>query len=148
MPILVKNVIYALSGGYVADISDYNFSLTLKNEELVELRDHGTEGNGDVLTSQVNSGVKEVHTGGEKKLTLFERIEFLISAAVRGIANALVRQTNGALNWVDGASMNETIAIDTIIFDDYPLTKLSLFTSDLADGEQRSDFVESFAEND
>lgn len=148
---LVYGKIYVLNTektiGY--STNECTFEIVYISEELIEIRDHEAERKNLYLSiiSQSNFGVEEVHIGGEKDTTLFERFEFLISFCVRNIANGLVITMDTALGWVDENSTDNTVSIDTIIFDEYPLTKLNLFTKSLKPGEEQNSFIQTFAAN-
>ncbi|MBO5178768.1 MAG: hypothetical protein J6B87_00250 [Clostridia bacterium] len=140
---LVKNTIYVLDTSYNnQNINQHNFTITYKSTDLVELRDHEKEKNLLFYESQSNLGVKQVHIGGEKELTLFERLEYLLSFPVRNMANGIIIMTNWAVGKIDD-NTQMTVSIDSIVFDNYPLTQLSLFTKN---GQKPSKFIEEFVD--
>lgn len=131
------------------NVEDCTFEITYISDALVEIRDHEAERNStfNYLDSQSNMGVKEVHMGGQKSLTMFERLEFMMSFCVRNAANGVILMMNQALGWVDETNNGNVVSIDSIIFDEYPLTKLNLFTKSLKNGETQNSFIASFANN-
>lgn len=147
----IKEKIYVLNTaqtiGYSTD--DCTFEITYISDALVEIRDHESERENiyTALESQSSFGVEELHMGGEKGPTLFVRLEYLMSFCVRNIANGIVITMDAALGWVDENDTNNTVSIDTIIFDNYPLTKLNLFTKSLKPGEEQNSFIATFAQN-
>ncbi len=147
----VKGKVYVLNTAQTLGYPTNNctFEITYINDELIEIRDHEVEKENvyAILESQSSFGVKEVHMGGEKDPTLFDRLEYLMSFCVRNIANGIVITMDSALGWIDENDTNNTVSIDTIIFDEYPLTKLNLFTKSLKEGEEQNSFIQTFATN-
>lgn len=144
----INTKIYALSPEKTienAKTDDCTFEILYISDGLTEIFDHDKDES--LYASQSSSGVTEVHISGEKSQTLFERLEYLLSFCVRNIANGLVITMDTALGWVDENDMSNTISIDKIIFDEYPLTKLNLFTKNLKEGEQQNSFIKTFATN-
>lgn len=74
-------------------------------------------------------------------------LEKLMAFFVRCMANGMIYTTNSALGKIDNGGTQQMVSIDSIIFDDYPLTKLTLFKSSLKPGESRGDFIQLFADN-
>lgn len=147
----VKGKIYVINTENTiwCDVEECTFEITYLSDKLIEIRNHEDEHEStfNYLDSQSNLGVKEVHFGGQRSLTTFERLEFMMAFCVRNAANGVILMMNSALGWVDETNNGNVVSIDSIIFDEYPLTKLNLFTKSLKNGETRNSFIESFANN-
>lgn len=142
---LIKNRIYAIESEDMTG-AQYLVITRLKNEPLIEVMNHSIYPDESMIRgSQAKYGVKTVHLGGEKEISAFERLEYLLSFPVRNLANGLVIIMNKTLGHIDGAP-DMTVSIDTIVFDQYPLTKLSIFEKNLKNGEVVNPFIADFIE--
>ena len=149
-------ITYPLKKGiiYVLDVNDYmlepdkglinidnwDFEFNYLNNDLAEIYNH------EVFNFKTQN-FKQYHVGGRESFTIFERLEFLISFFVRNIANGLVLMLDSVLGYEDpNTQTQEKISIDAIVFDNYPLTQLTLFSGNLKAGEKTNDFIKLFVE--
>lgn len=130
--------LFLLYGEEMTNIENWQFEITYKNSNLIQIFDH------EAAYVDIQD-IEQVHIGGEEKITLFDRIEFLISFAIRNLANLIVLMMNNIMGAIDG-NKNMTVSIDSIVFDNYPLTQLSLFTKNLDAGEKQNDFILMFVD--
>lgn len=134
----VKDMIQFTTDNETRDIDNWEFEFEYLNNKLAELFSHD-------LLNWKSQNIEQFHINGEndEEFSLFVFFERLLAYPVRNTANLLIIMTNSQAGYIDADAPQMTVSIDTIIFDHYPLTKLSLFAKDVQADDSKN-FVNDF----